>query len=133
MACPQRRDGPLQRGRRFLARGQRRGGLSLGLRSQFRWLLKRCRRRLKDRRRGSLDWHVCFGGKRLLDRLHPAEFGGQVEDVLLFLGRRRAATQDTRDVVDDPVVSLPFRGLKTFLVPVARRGGTLPCRTRLVV
>jgi len=74
-----------------------------------------------------------FRDHGLADGLQPAKLGGQIEDILLVFGHRRAPTQDPRDVVDDPIVGLPFRGLKTFVVLLARRGGTRLRRTRLVV
>ena len=148
MPCPQRGDRPLERRGRLLARRHRRRNRGRNLRLWHRlWRrsgLRPCRRRLKDflRRglgRSGLSHHFDhlddfdFRDHGLADGLQPAKLGGQIEDILLVFGRRRAPTQDPRDVVDDPIVGLPFRGLKTFVVLLARRGGTRPRRTRLVV
>ena len=82
----------------------------------------------------------------LLDGLQPAKLGSQVEDVLLLVHRRlnrglrrtgipATTAQDASDVVDDPIVRLPFRGLETFVVVVLRRrgGGWLPSWILFVV
>ena len=88
-----------------------------------------------------------FSHHGLLDGLQPAKLGSQVEDVLLFLHRcldrglrctgiRGTAAQHPGDVVDNPIVSLPFDGLKTFVVLMAlrRRGsGWLPSWILFVV